>query len=121
MVSTDAKVKTNKPKELKQEKEADKRIERLSNKFKKGDIEALVGKECNGVVKAKSKTGSWYYVQPQMEGNDGVALPVGVASFFEEKDDGHLIDYSTGDIVRVRLEGIDEKRGQLSMTLLDNA
>ena len=117
MVSMDPSVRNNKPKTMKQEKEADKRIERLSSKFNKDDIDALIGKECDGIVKAKSKTGDWYYVQPHTEENS-ISLPVGVASFLNDSVEGKL-EYSTGDAVRVRLEGIDEKRGQLSMTLLD--
>jgi hypothetical protein len=120
MASMDQKVKSNKAKDLRQEKEADKRIERLSSKFKKEDIEALIGKECDGVVKAKSKTGDWYYVQPHMEGEDAISLPVGVASFSDNEADGSIVGYSDGETVRVRLDGIDEKRGQLSMTLLGN-
>lgn len=114
MVSMDPNTKNDK-----KEKEADKRIERLSHKFNKDDIDALVGKECDGFVKAKSKTGNWYYVQPNMEGEDGVDLPVGVANFLKIDGEEHSVEYSTGDKVHVRLEGIDEKRGQLSMTLLD--
>eukprot|EP00956_Cyclotella_meneghiniana_P004354 scaffold5312_cov71-Cyclotella_meneghiniana.AAC.8 len=118
MVSMDPSVKTNKPKDLKQEKEADKRIERLSSKFNKDDIDALVGKECDGVVKAKSQTGDWYYVQPHMDGEDGVCLPVGLAGFVEGESEENRVEYTAGDTVRVRLEGIDDKRGQLSMTLV---
>lgn len=117
MVSMDASVKNNKPKIVKQEKEADKRIERLSSKFNKDDIDALLGMECDGIVKAKSKTGDWYYVQPHT-GENGTSLPVGVASVLKDEGEEKL-EYSTGDAVRVRLEGIDEKRGQLSMTLLN--
>ena len=117
MVSTDPSVKSNKPKDMKQEKEADKRIERLSSKFNTADIDALIGKDCDGVVKAKSKTGNWYYVKPNLQNEDGVSLPVGVASFLDGEESS--AEYSPGDAVRVRLEGIDEKRGQLSMTLLE--
>eukprot|EP00804_Cyclotella_cryptica_P021914 CCRYP_000866-RA/>CCRYP_000866-RA protein AED:0.01 eAED:0.01 QI:2252/1/1/1/0.33/0.25/4/1891/550 len=118
MVSMDEKVKDKKAKEWKREKEADKRIERLSNKFKGEDIESLIGSEFDGVVKATSKTGESYYVQPFIEGEDEVSLPVGVASFLEEELDKNTSSYSAGDSVRVRLEGIDRKRGQLSLTLL---
>lgn len=119
MVTTDPSVKGKKAKEVKREKEADKRIERLSGKFEAEDIESLVGNEYDGVVKAKSKTGDWYYVQP-VKGDDNVSLPVGVAKFSEEEETADVV-YSPGDHVRVRLEGIDGKRGQLALTLLNVA
>eukprot|EP00584_Thalassiosira_punctigera_P026395 CAMPEP_0172579014 /NCGR_PEP_ID=MMETSP1067-20121228/139030_1 /TAXON_ID=265564 ORGANISM="Thalassiosira punctigera, Strain Tpunct2005C2" /NCGR_SAMPLE_ID=MMETSP1067 /ASSEMBLY_ACC=CAM_ASM_000444 /LENGTH=576 /DNA_ID=CAMNT_0013371721 /DNA_START=40 /DNA_END=1770 /DNA_ORIENTATION=+ len=130
MVTLDPSIKNKKPKDLKREKQADKRKERLSKQIGNEDIQSLIGNEYDGVVKAKSKTGDWYYVQPcaEEEGgeggepNDGVALPVGVANFSNDSDDGgeggHG-SYSAGDHVRVRLEGIDEERGQLALTLLD--
>ena len=51
-------------------------------------------------------------------------LLVGIATFVAESEgeDGESSEhdsYSAGDQVRVRLEGIDEKRGQLALTLLD--
>lgn len=109
MVTQDSSIKNKSQKDLKMEKEADKRKERLSNKCSQ-DITALVGNEYDGIVKAKSKSGDWYYVQPA-----GVDLPVGVASIM----DGQDASYSSGDSVRVRVEGIDEKRGQLSLTMLN--
>lgn len=119
MATLDPSVQTKKAKELKREQEADKRKERLNIKFKHGDIQSLVGNEYDGIVKAKSKAGDWYYVQPCVEGGDDESsLPVGVANFLES--DGEHASYSTGDQVRVRLEGIDEKRGQLALTLLND-
>lgn len=109
MVTQDSSIKNKSQKDLKMEKEADKRKERLSNKCSQ-DITSLVGNEYDGIVKAKSKSGDWYYVQPA-----GVDLPVGVASIM----DGQDVSYSSGDSVRVRVEGIDEKRGQLSLTMLN--
>jgi len=127
MVTLDPSIKDKKPKDLKREKQADKRKERLSKQIGQEDIQSLIGNEYDGIVKAKSNTGDWYYVQPcveegEEEANDGVALPVGVANFVNESDDGEEGKhdaYSAGDHVRVRLEGIDEKRGQLALTLLD--
>lgn len=136
-------VKDKKPKDIKLEKQADKRMERLEKQISHEDIEALVGNVYDGVVKAKSKTGNWYYVQPCVNGEDDKcvddygdescipSLPVGVATFELSKesdgdDDGkgensneQHESYTAGDKVRVRLEGIDEKRGQLSLTLMD--
>ena len=109
MVTQDSSIKSKTQKDLKMEKEADKRKERLSNKCSQ-DITSLVGNEYDGIVKAKSKSGDWYYVPP-----DGVDLPVGIASIMDGKD----VSYSSGDSVRVRVEGIDEKRGQLSLTMLN--
>ena len=128
MVTLDPTVKNKKGKDLKLEKQADKRKERLEKQLSHEDIEELVGKEYDGIVKAKSKTGDWYYVQPCI-GELGetvemcdVSLPVGVASLVSSDGDdegSHHDSYSAGDHVRVRLEGIDERRGQLALTLLD--
>lgn len=127
MVTLDPSIRDKKPKDLKREKQADKRKERLSKQIGQEDIQSLIGNEYDGIVKAKSNTGDWYYVQPcaeegEEEANDGVSLPVGVANFVSESDDGEEGKhdaYSAGDHVRVRLEGIDEMRGQLALTLLD--
>mmetsp|Transcript_8711 Transcript_8711/g.19551 ORF Transcript_8711/g.19551 Transcript_8711/m.19551 type:complete len:366 (+) Transcript_8711:138-1235(+) len=129
MVTLDPSIKNKKPKDLKREKQADKRKERLlSKQISEVDIQSLIGNEYDAIVKAKSKTGDCYYVQPFVEGEEDVnGLPVGIANFVVDSDDregeegqGSKHDsYSAGDRVRVRLEGIDEKRGQLAMTLLD--
>jgi len=127
MVTLDPSIKWKKPKDLKRVKQADKRKERLSKKISQEDIQSLIGNEYDGIVKAKSKTGDWYYVQPCVEEGgeeaNGVALPVGVASFLKDSDveeESSKHDaYSTGDRVRVKLEGIDEERGQLALSLLD--
>lgn len=125
MVTLDPSIKNKKPKHFKREKLADKRKERLSKKISEEDIQSFIGNEYAGIVKAKSKTGDWYYVQPCVEGGEGEvgALPVGVANFLNDSDSGEEsgehVAYSAGDRVRVRLEGIDEKRGQLALTLLD--
>ena len=120
MLTLDPTIKSKKAKVIKLEKEADKRRERLTTKYNQEDIESLIGNEFDGVVKAKSKTGDWYYVQPRVEGEEE-ALPVGVANFFEGEEESEHGTYSPGDTVRVRIEGIDEKRGQLALTLLDLA
>lgn len=111
MVTQDASIKNRKLKDIKREKEAEKRLEKLSNKM--GGAEGMqnilnsVGQEMEGEVKAKSKTGNWYYVQPA-----AVGFPVGVAhSPIEES-------LEPGQKARIRIEGIDEKRGQLSLTVL---
>jgi len=125
MVTLDASIKNKKAKEIKLEKQADKRLSRLEKQISHEDIESLIGNVYDGIVKAKSKTGNWYYVQPcvesdEVENNVGEScipsMPVGVASFEEEDDNQKL--YESGDNVRVRLEGIDEKRGQLALTLI---
>jgi len=122
MVTLDSSIKGRKVKELKREQEASKRLTRLAGKDKgAGGGEGLsqildnVGMECNGTVKAKSNKGDWYYVQPDADDDvGGLKFPVGVAQ-------GELNEVlSPGDRVRVRLDGIDESRGQLAMTLLKN-
>lgn len=126
MVTLDPSIKNKKPKDLKREKQADKRLERLEKQISSEDIEKLIGNEYDGVVKAKSKAGDWYYVQACFDEKEAdecsLLLPVGVASFSDPSEEGEESEhesYSTGDQVRVRLEGIDEKRGQLALTLLD--
>jgi len=121
MVTLDPSIKGRKVKELKREREASKRLTRLAGGKKNGGggeglqhILDSVGMECNGTVKAKSKAGDWYYVQPDVgEDEEGLKLPVGVAQ-------GELDEVlSSGEKVRVRIDGIDESRGQLAMTLLE--
>ena len=95
---------------VKKEAGASKKLERLIQRMG-GDVQALLdlkGKECEGVVKATSKTGDWLYVQPDLD------LPVGVAQLAEELAEATL---TQGDTVRVRLDGVDESRGQLTMTV----
>jgi hypothetical protein len=99
-------------KELKQEIKSNKNLERLLTRFdgEMNNILTLVGEEGEGIVKAISKTGDWLYVQPQFRD-----LPVGVA---QVTSDIPLTSLSEGDNVRIRLDGIDEFRGQLSMTVI---
>lgn len=122
MVSLDPSAGEKKPKDAKREKQADKRKERLEKRISREDIESLMGNIYDGIVKAKSKTGDFYYVQPCGDGGDGweERLPAGVASFEDGEEGGaERGSYSAGDHVRVRLEGVDEGRGQLALTLLD--
>jgi hypothetical protein len=76
-------------------------------------IRELNGVECNGTIKATSNTGGdWYYVQPDIEN-----VPVGIATIL----DGTLISgdgLKLGDTVRIRLNGIDEDRGQLALYIV---
>jgi hypothetical protein len=116
MVTQDSSIKNKKQKDLKMEKEADKRKDRLSSKFSL-DMSSVIGNEYDGVVKAKSKSGDWCYVQPIVGEEEGFDLPVGVANILEGNESD--TSYSSGDSVRVRVEGIDEKRGQLSLILLN--
>jgi len=130
MVTLDPSVGDIKAKDRKRERLADKRKERLLSKQlteeDHGDIQTLVGNVYDGIVKAKSKTGDWYYVQPLcIDGEiveDGQsAMPVGIANFPSQEEGGekdHSL-YVVGDHVRVRLEGIDERRGQLSLTIME--
>lgn len=117
MVTQDSSIKNKKQKDLKMEKQADKRKDKLSSKLSV-DITSVIGNEYDGVVKAQSKNGNWCYVQPIVGEGEGFDLPVGVASIILEGQDNDT-SYSSGDSVRVRVEGIDEKRGQLSLTLLN--
>jgi hypothetical protein len=111
MVTLDSKIKDRKLKDLKREKQADKRLAKLAKNFggEEGleSILASVGLEIEGVVKAKSKTGDWYYVQPDVEG-----FPVGVAQ--SEIEDS----LEPGQKAKIRVDGIDESRGQLALTIL---
>jgi predicted RNA-binding protein (virulence factor B family) len=96
---------------MKKENDASKRLKRLKKSLG-GDlrlIHELEGSECHGTVKAASKTGDWVYVEPDTDG-----LPVGVAAMSEE-----LSGVNSGDRVRVRIEGVDEERGQLALQVLE--
>ena len=140
MVTLDPSVGDGKARDRKRERRAQKRKGRLLSKRVVGrddrdddgdnrdDVRSLVGNVYDGVVKAKSKTGNWYYVQPTFVygvGDEGVerasSLPVGIANFSTQIEGGEVdhVSYSVGDHVRVRLEGIDERRGQLALTLLE--
>lgn len=130
VVTLDPSIRGQKWKEMKKKKNANKRLTRLAAKVQKGregeeesllsSIANLIGTERYGTVKAKSKVGNWYYVQPDDDNEEvtgkpsaGWKLPVGVAQGeqFEQV-------LKPGDRVQVRLEGIDESRGQLAMKLI---
>ena len=110
-VTTNPLVKGQKAKDIKKEAGTKKKLDRLKKSFggNLSRIYSLKGTECEGIVKAASKTGDWVYVQPGLED-----LPVGIGAL-ENEDLG---DLSAGDNVRVRISGIDEERGQLSMEVL---
>ena len=116
MVTCDPSIKGKKAKDVKMEKIAQKRMSKLAKSLggEDGltDLLSSVGLECTGVVKAASKSasGGWYYVQP-MDSD----LPMGIASCDEQQGAKPL---HPGDEVQIRLEGVDEKRGQLSFTVL---
>ena len=105
MVTLDPSVKDKKGKDIKQKQNAEKRLSKLGEAILEKIID-LKGTECVGVIKAKSQ--NWFYVQPLME------LPIGVAatSSVTEKE------LMPGDRVRIQLNGIDDSRGQLALTLL---
>ena len=110
MVTTGSSVQSMKV--LKKETKTNKNLDRLLSKFD-GDINNilnLVGKEGEGVVKAISQTGNWLYVQPKFQD-----LPVGIAQL---SGDISLSSLKEGDSVLVRLDGVDESRGQLAMTVV---
>ena len=114
-VTTDPSIKERKAKDLKKDKVASKRLSKLVAKMGGEEqlqrISEMVGQEIAGEIKAKSKSGDWYYFQPNEEHEN---LPVGVASCSDSS-----LTYSPGDKATVRLEGIDHSRGQLSFTLLN--
>lgn len=88
-----------------------KRTERLAKRLGGYTaIRKLRGMECEGVVKATSNMGDRrLYIQPNED------LPVGVATCAAEL----LDDLQQGDSVKVRLDGLDEQRGQLAMHVLE--
>lgn len=117
MVTMDPEVR--KPKEVKREHAVEKKLARLAQQLG-GSLDRISqfrGRECSGIVKATSQTSDWLYVQPQMEN-----LPVGVATLSpvlrQSEEDGEIM-IQAGDAVRIRLDGIDEDRGQLAMTVLE--
>ena len=105
-----ASVKGKKPKEIKQELGKEKKMSRLLKQVGgTRRLQELDGLEMDGIVKATSHTGDWYYVQPQE-----ADLPVGIAF----RDSDSLVELNQGDKVRIKLDGVDETRGQLSMRVL---
>ena len=116
MVTGDPSIKGKKAKDVKMEKMAQKRMDKLAKSLggEDGltDLLSSVGLEFTGVVKATSKSnaGACYYVQPVDSD-----LPVGIASCDGQEDAKSL---SPGDEVQIRLEGVDESRGQIAFTVL---
>jgi hypothetical protein len=115
LLSMDSSVQGMTAKDLKKESEVSKKLSRLVKQlggYKR--IRELTGVECNGTIKATSNTGGdWYYVQPDIEN-----VPVGIATIL----DGTLLSgdgLKLGDTVRIRLNGIDEDRGQLAIYIVD--
>ena len=109
MVTLDPSVQGRKAKDMKRESDVEKKLARLAEKM--GGIDRILelkGTECDGVVQAISNTGDWCYVKPALED-----LPVGVANL--SSDD---VSVSKGDSVQVRIDGIDESRGQIAMTVI---
>jgi hypothetical protein len=112
-VTTNPLVQGRKAKDLKKENGTNKKLQNLKKSLggSLNPIFDLEGEECNGTVKATSKTGDWMYVQPELPG-----LPVGIATMSEE-----LGDIAAGDSVRVRIVGVDEERGQLALQVLERS
>jgi hypothetical protein len=110
-VTTNPLIKGQKAKDVKKDEGITKKLNRLKKDGGLNRIYTLTGTECDGIVKAASKTGDWVYVQPQL-----VDLPVGIGEL--EGDSEELKGLSPGDNVRVRISGIDEERGQLSMKVI---
>eukprot|EP00957_Ditylum_brightwellii_P211691 15366470-Ditylum_brightwellii.AAC.1 len=119
MVTVDSSIQGRKAKDIKHEREVEKRMMKLAGEDGEGlgKILNCVGLECDGVVRAKSKAdedGRWY-VQPLVSKANGGPLPVGVATL---GDGVGLEGLESGDEIRVKIEGIDEGRGQLALTIL---
>eukprot|EP00560_Eucampia_antarctica_P005999 CAMPEP_0197823292 /NCGR_PEP_ID=MMETSP1437-20131217/614_1 /TAXON_ID=49252 ORGANISM="Eucampia antarctica, Strain CCMP1452" /NCGR_SAMPLE_ID=MMETSP1437 /ASSEMBLY_ACC=CAM_ASM_001096 /LENGTH=714 /DNA_ID=CAMNT_0043422371 /DNA_START=120 /DNA_END=2264 /DNA_ORIENTATION=- len=123
MVTLDENVSGSNAKDVKKAKVAKKKKSKLGPMLLQTIMDS-VGMECTGIIQAKSNTGNWYYVQPDNTITDTTAdpdkkLPVGVAIPNESDTDESVSDsFNTGDKVRVRIDGIDEARGQLALTLL---
>lgn len=116
MVTLDSSIQGKKAVDIKREKNAEKRLSKLESSLGER-LQKLKGIECEGIVKAKSKTGDWYYVQPTLNDGEMDDLPVGVASFQNDQIEREV--FAPGDHVRIRFDGIDNKRGQLALSLLD--
>lgn len=110
-VTTNPLVKGRKMKDIKKNNSARDALERLKKRFGGNfdRIHALKGTECQGIVKSPSKVGNWVYVQPELED-----LPTGIGTF----GDDELRGLEKGDNVRLRIIGIDEEKGKLSMEVI---
>ena len=117
MVTLDSSIQGRRAIDLKREKNAEKRLSKLESNLGE-KLLGLKGIEGDGIVKAKSKSGNWYYVQPDGEYNE---LPVGVANVEDGQSAFESEAYAPGDRVRIRFEGVDDTRGQLAMSLLSKS
>jgi hypothetical protein len=109
LLTMDSSIQGRNAKDLKDEDKVQKKLTRLAKQLGGlHKIDTLRGQEHSGVVKATSNAGDWLYVQPDVEG-----LPVGVASVSTDHE------LHEGDKVRIRIEGVDENRGQLAMLILN--
>ena len=115
MVTQDSNVKNTTYNKVKKLKEAEKRLNRLNSKVSLSKIANHIGEECIARIKAKSKSGLGFYVVP--ENYQGGALIAGLATL----NDTDVPGLQQGARVRIRLNAIDEKRGQLSYSLLGPA
>lgn len=111
-VTTNPLVKGLKPKDIKKEEGASKKLNRLRLQIggNLNNVLSLKGRKVNGVVKAASKTGDWVYVQPLWKRD----FPVGIGRLNGEG----LQDISAGDYVECSFDGIDYDRGQLALQVL---
>lgn len=101
-------------KDLKKKTKVNKNLSRLLDSFG-GDIKNIVklrGQEGEGTVRAISQTGDWIYVQPAFQN-----LPVGVAQLLDSER-LNFKSFAAGDLVHIRIDGVDEARGQLAMTVI---
>jgi hypothetical protein len=120
LLSMDSSIRGRKAKDLKKESEVSRKLSRLVKQlggYKQ--IRILKGVVCQGVIQATSNTGrgEWFYVQPE-EMASQAKLPVGIATVLETS----IIrgkELNVGDTVQIQINGIDEDRGQLAMTILD--
>ena len=135
-VTTNPCIRGQKAKDIKKDEGVNKRLQRLTKKYGPAFLDRmyqLEGTECTGIVTAVSNTGAWLYVQPHLhdenEDDDSVSnssstrteLPVGIGELVTSEADEYLqlTRLSAGDKVRVKLSGIDQERGQISMKVLN--
>jgi hypothetical protein len=111
-VTTNPLVKGLKPKDIKKEGDANKKLCRLRNQIggNLNTVLSLKGRKVNGIIKATSNAGEWVYVQPLWKRD----FPVGIGRLNGEG----LNDLSSGDYVECQFDGIDYDRGQLALQVL---
>jgi hypothetical protein len=99
-------------------------------------LQEINGLVCTGIIQATSNSGGeWYYVQPTDLDNVpmGIAFTTTTATTTRDSDrssnnhndgdddtnyDTNKPQFQLGDIVRIQINGIDQDRGQLAMTIL---